>query len=317
MTNFYWPVYKSLEQEFVNISNIVHIDDKQNSVYSVKIAELLLRCVVEIESISKDLFLKHGGKQSEDGGNLYFDTDCIAFLDSKWLLSEKKVIVSSANIYFKNAENKELFPLKKAKNRGSSGSDWAKAYQAVKHDRVKHIDKANVKHLIRALAALYILNIYYKDEVFNLINSKDTDFSSNWSSLFDINIHSWNGNGRCGYIKNENFDECIYLIKFTSRYTEEFETWNTEQGKIAMSNILRHPKVIEDINKKLFKDGAIDQEKLDSYFINREWLNQLDIRNEYDQITIAAMDEASKKTGFNFQKRNPEFEAVLNKNQSI
>lgn len=84
-----------------------------------------------------------------------------------------------------------------------------------------------------------------------------------------------------------------------------------------MSNILRHPKVIEDINKKLFKDGAIDQEKLDSYFINREWLNQLDIRNEYDQITIAAMDEASKKTGFNFQKRNPEFEAVLNKNQSI
>ena len=99
MTNFYWPVYKSLEQEFVNISNIVHIDDKQNSVYSVKIAELLLRCVVEIESISKDLFLKHGGKQSEDGGNLYFDTDCIAFLDSKWLLSEKKVIVSSANIY--------------------------------------------------------------------------------------------------------------------------------------------------------------------------------------------------------------------------
>ena len=118
MTNFYWPVYKSLEQEFVNISNIVHIDDKQNSVYSVKIAELLLRCVVEIESISKDLFLKHGGKQSEDGGNLYFDTDCIAFLDSKWLLSEKKVIVSLQIFILKTLKIKSYFLLKKQRTEG-------------------------------------------------------------------------------------------------------------------------------------------------------------------------------------------------------
>ena len=29
MTNIYWPVYKNLEKELVELSNQVHIDDKQ------------------------------------------------------------------------------------------------------------------------------------------------------------------------------------------------------------------------------------------------------------------------------------------------
>ena len=56
MINLYWPIYKNLEREFIELSNWIHIDDNQLSIYSVKISELLIRCSVEIESISKDLY---------------------------------------------------------------------------------------------------------------------------------------------------------------------------------------------------------------------------------------------------------------------
>jgi len=52
--NLYWPVYKSLEKEVSNLAEIIHFSDDQLSVYSVKIADLIVRCAIEIESISKD-----------------------------------------------------------------------------------------------------------------------------------------------------------------------------------------------------------------------------------------------------------------------
>lgn len=315
MTNFYWPVYKSLEKELVIISNIVHIDDKQNSVYSVKIAELLLRCVVEIESIAKDLYIKHGGMPSANGAHLYFDTDCIDFLETKWLLSKKKIIVSSVNLYFQKNENKELFPLSKANKRGSSSADWAKSYQAVKHNRVANIEKANIKHLIRAMAALYILNIYYRDEVFSLTNNNDKDFLSSWSDLFSVNVHSWRGSGENDYyMKKEDFDESIYFVKWTADYQKRFDDWNAEQGKIAFERMLQHPKIISHL-QQLVKNGVDIQDPNQSFWVNREWLKHLDIQKDYSPILSEAHREATRKTKFDLAKHKPEFEAILNKNQ--
>lgn len=132
MTNLYWPIYKKIEKEIVELSNHIHFDDNQLSVYSVKIVELLIRCVVEIEAISKDLYLKNGGAIPA-GRVLYYDTDCLNLLEGIWELSKKQVIVSSANFYFQDNNNKILYPLRKANKRSTSGADWAKAYQAVKH----------------------------------------------------------------------------------------------------------------------------------------------------------------------------------------
>lgn len=127
MANLYWSVYKNLEKEVLELSNQIHIDDEQLNVYSIKISELLIRCSVEIESISKDLFFNEGGIELSDR-DLFFDTDCLDLLETKWLLSKKKIIISAYNFYFKNDENKVLTPLHKSNKRGSSGSDWKKAY---------------------------------------------------------------------------------------------------------------------------------------------------------------------------------------------
>lgn len=220
--NIFWNIYKNIERELIQISNIIHIDDNQLNVYSPKITELLIRTVVEVEAISKELYFKNGGNK-ENNNQLFFDTDCIDFLENKWLLSKKKVIVSAPNFYFNNEDNRVLTPLKKANKRGSSSSKWLIAYQAVKHNRNNSLSKGNLKNLIGALAGLYVLNIYYKDLEFLLGRDHNgTNFDTSLgSSLFSVKVHTnehveFSVDNRL-YKKNINYDECIYIIEPTQK----------------------------------------------------------------------------------------------------
>lgn len=138
--NIYWTVYKNLERELVELSNLLHIDDIQLEIYSIKITELLIRTVVEVESISKELYFQNGGTKVDDK-DLFFDTDCLGLLENKWFLSKKQVQVSSPNFYFNIVDNKILTPLNKASKRGTSSSEWLRAYQAVKHNRAKSLKR--------------------------------------------------------------------------------------------------------------------------------------------------------------------------------
>ncbi|KAA6339450.1 hypothetical protein EZS27_012616 [termite gut metagenome] len=217
----YWSVYKNLEREVIELSRQIHFDDNQLSVYSVKIAELLIRCSIEIESIAKELYYQNGGITPLDDGNerdLYFDTDCIELLENKWELSEKKVFVSASTFYFDKEEHQILTPLKKANKRGKSGSDWKKAYQAVKHNRSQNLSKGNIENLIKAMGALYLLNIYYRNDHFNLgIESRKEKFDySLGSEVFSIKSDYVAFNDISGDIDmSMNYKECVYIEKYT------------------------------------------------------------------------------------------------------
>ena len=317
MTNFYWPVYKDLENEVIKLSNQVHFDDNQLSIYSVKISELLIRCSVEIEAISKELFLLNGGIEPPDG-NLFFDTDCINFIENKWELSKKKVIISSSNLFFQRDENRILTPLYKANKRGESGSDWKKAYQAVKHNRSKNLTKGNIKNLLRALSALYLLNIYFKSETYDLGDKNNDNFSKDFSELFAIKVHKWigNGDGVNPYVKSPDFDECVYLIKWTDDYSKKWSDWATEQNKQLNDIIFKHPSVTKYINDNLIENGQIKQEEFATFIKNREYFKCFDMQKEYGGMLNRAIAEASKKYNFDW-KKSIHFEAVLNKNQQI
>jgi hypothetical protein len=185
--NPYWSIYKNLEREILILSNQIHFDDNQLNVYSIKIVELLIRCSVEIESIAKELYEQEGGNMNPvnaDGRNrdLYFDTDCMDFLENKWSLSKKKVLISAPTFYFTEEKYNTLKPLNKAHKRGTSGAKWKQAYQAIKHNRAKNLSKGNIANLIEAMAALYLLNIYLKNE--KVILNKG-EFGSSTSKNFD------------------------------------------------------------------------------------------------------------------------------------
>ncbi|WP_316812865.1 hypothetical protein [Pedobacter heparinus] len=299
MINLYWPIYKNLEKDVLEISNQVQFDDHQLSIYSVKISELLIRCSVEIEAISKDLFLKVGGVIPAEG-NLYFDTHCIQLLEEKWLLGKKKVLVSATNFYFQDEKNKVLSPLYKANQRGTSSCEWKQAYQAVKHNRTQNLKKGNIKNLLRALAALYILNIYFKDEVYSFKrDSNTTNFPINMGSdLFAIKLHRlFKYDGKHNYGKTDDFDECIYLTKFTEDSFNKYRDSHAESFEKQRELFLQHPKFKEYIKTNDIKNYKGNNLMLD--VLGKEDYNKIITQGSQKHL------EALKTT---------EYEAVLNKN---
>lgn len=215
--NYYWPVYLNLEKEFLSIADIIHVSDDQLKVYSMRIADMLVRTAVEIEAIAKELYFANGGGTRADGKAPYFDTDCMEHLENLWHMGKKVVLVTGATIYLQEESNRRLTPLHKANKRGSKSSGWNKAYQAVKHDRVKSLRSGNLENLLHALAALYLLNLYYKDEEFSYsnkdtyLNLKDYSFGSQLFSVLKPNNFGLNIDGTLP--TGHDFDAQVYYAQ--------------------------------------------------------------------------------------------------------
>ncbi len=61
MNQLFWNAYRRLEKEVLALSEAIHFDDSQLGVYSSKIGDLLVRTLIEIESLSKVLYFSNGG----------------------------------------------------------------------------------------------------------------------------------------------------------------------------------------------------------------------------------------------------------------
>lgn len=233
MINLYWPVYKNLESELLHLSDQIHFDDDQLLTYSTRVCDLILRTFVEIEAISKELYKSIDVQIPKKPNEIYFDTDCIDLMERKWKISERQVIISSSNFFFQEQDNLILTPLRNANKRGSSSSKWARAYQAIKHNRVENLKEGNLKNLLNALAALYLLNIYYKDEVFDLQgDSTATNFDPGMgSSIFSIRILSVMKMSVSGSVyEGDDFNSYTYICKATK------ETSKLTMQTLAHSN---------------------------------------------------------------------------------
>lgn len=301
MNNPYWPIYKNLEQEIVTLSNQIHFDDKQISTYSIKISELLIRTVVEFESISKELYFLNGGAKPDDN-KLYFDTDCLDFLESNWKLSKKKVFVTSTNFYFKEINNQELIPLDKTNKKGENSSDWLQAYQAIKHHRVKNLEKGNLKNLIRGLAGLFLLNLYYKEIKYDLDKDfTDATLDTNFGSfIFSVKIHF---NKNLGIdsksSKNSDFDECTYLIISTS------------ETKKAALDVLN--KFNDEANENFLFELKNEFSKKQIYESNNDIILNEKIEELRKKNQLKALEKYNEKLSTAYYALK--FEAVLNKQQ--
>lgn len=199
--DIFWQTYINLEKEIIEISKYIFITDEkivnkdgkevvepcstQLLTFSPHIADLLVRCCVQIEAISKELYFDLNGNKKRGDSTIKFDEDCLKLIDIKWETHNKRVLVVAPFFNLTKDENRVLRPLKEAHKR--QGTSWERAYQAVKHDRYANLYQGNVKALIQALAALYLLNIYYRKESW-IIQYKDLskqDYSMG-SALFSV-----------------------------------------------------------------------------------------------------------------------------------
>ncbi|MFE3872195.1 hypothetical protein ACFX5F_13280 [Flavobacterium sp. ZS1P70] len=298
MINIYWPVFKNLERQFVDLMFDIHIDDNQINVYSLKISDLILRAAIEIESISKDLYLINDGTKTQQ---IKYDEDAIKHLNQLWLLEKKVIIISSPNCYL---TNRVIYPF--VKNEKRTGTErltykWNNSYQNLKHDRGNSLNFANVKCLFEIMAALFTLNIYFKNEVFNFdVSSQGIDFPINLGSeIFSINLHGWFGyTGVYEYVKRNDFDECIYLTKMTNKSVDDHvriqKEWHIRQNAL----INKHPKILKYMEKN-------KTEKL-SFAKAHEVLGQDEYMKIFNQSQSKDFAEVWKKS---------QYEGVLNKNQ--
>ena len=265
MKQLYWQVYLNLERELLELADTIYINDEQQDVYSIRIADLLIRIVIEIEALAKELYLTTGGVLMSDE-DMYFDTVCIAHLDDLWNLDKKVVQVVSHNIYFERNENKILYPLHKASKRGTSSVDWNKAYQAVKHNRIKELPKGNLKNCIHGLAALYVLNLYYRNDKFsNLSRVEKSNVNSSFgSSLFSVKIHKINHFKTDGtYAKGSDYNECVYI--------EDIEPASKETALKAIAELNNYERnTSQTVLERLINEKTSRGEQITEEWINNE-----------------------------------------------
>ena len=154
----YFPIYKRIEEEVKELSFSVCFCDNQLSVFSLNIANLIIRCEVEIESVAKDIYRMQNDSEPAK------TSDCFNWMEKNWEISKKELIIDAPNFYFDEMKCIKPFNYKK-----ETEDDYYSAYNAIKHDRAKNISqKATINVLIRALGALYILNNYIMNETFQL-----------------------------------------------------------------------------------------------------------------------------------------------------
>ncbi len=158
----YWPIYERSEKEIVELTFSIFLCNAHLSVYSIKMADLLIRIGSECENIAKSVaktrdFQSSNGKQIED---LNFP-GLGDLLCSHISFNTKEVDIIW---YYNDLSCKSIVPFSTWNTTGSLNPKWFKAYNEVKHDRDVTFHQANFENILNGLAALFILNLWLRKE---------------------------------------------------------------------------------------------------------------------------------------------------------
>ncbi|WP_313151679.1 hypothetical protein [Lacrimispora sp.] len=304
MSNLYWPIYKNLEREVLNLADLIHFTDKQMSVYSVRIADILVRCSVEIESLINDLY-----KETEEKGQEKTVGGKLKYLNDEWKLEEKRVTITSFNMHFSD-DYKTFSPFKYDTK---DSDDYYSAYNAVKHDRAKNFEtKATLHYLMRALSSLFVLNIYYKrKEVIPLGKAKTLPDTSFGSDIFTVHTNTRQPDKYGQKIIQDPLDlAAMYIIKVSN---EHYKKYLKQLKDILYAKIEAFEEILD--NNSSDENGNTDSNEygLDTDFIEIARDEKIDSERFKDLVNKIATIDAKNRTPLD----NMNFEAVLNKNQTI
>jgi len=295
MSDLYWPIYKNLERETLNLADLIHFSDKQINVYSVRIADMIVRSLVEIESLINDLYKIENAIKTDKVG------EKLNLLNEKWKLEDKQVTITSLNMHF--SDKYSTFSPFKYKEHDTD--DYYSAYNAIKHDRAKNFEKkATLHYLMRSLAALYILNIYFQNkEIIPLGKNPKLENPNFGSDIFSAHISVKNAENRIDEVVQDLSDrQAIYILRV-----------NESQYKSYQKTIWDTYKTKKDKMIQITENGNYNKRKFGTNFI--KLAEQENISDErYKKIVEEFSNIDAKSETF---LRTMSFEAILNKNQVI
>ena len=275
-SDIFWQTYLNLEKEAIEVSKYIFFTDEvlvngkggivaqscntQLETFSPHIADLLVRCCVQIEAISKELYFDNGGTKARGDSSILFDKNCLKLIDIKWQTHNKTVMVVAPFFNFVKDENRILKPLKEAHKR--QGTYWEKAYQAVKHDRYSSLHKGNVKAFIHALAALYLLNLYYRNDswVTKYQDISKLDYSMG-SAIFTVKPpvanQLWHGN-------SPTITESPYVVSYQDADYQRIEEMQRKEEQALNDYWINQPELREPAFQAQLQE-AVEREKKDPH----------------------------------------------------
>lgn len=275
-SDIFWQTYLNLEKEAIEVSKYIFFTDEvlvngkggivaqscntQLETFLPHIADLLVRCCVQIEAISKELYFDNGGTKARGDSSILFDEDCLKLIDMKWQTHNKTVMVVAPFFNFVKDENRILKPLKEAHKR--QGTYWEKAYQAVKHDRYSSLHKGNVKAFIHALAVLYLLNLYYRNDswVTKYQDISKLDYSMG-SAIFTVKPpvanQLWHGN-------SPTITESPYVASYQDADYQHIEEMQRKEEQALNDYWINQPELREPAFQAQLQE-AVEREKKDPH----------------------------------------------------
>lgn len=275
-SDIFWQTYLNLEKEAIEVSKYIFFTDEvlvngkggivaqscntQLETFSPHIADLLVRCCVQIEAISKELYFDNGGTKARGDSSILFDEDCLKLIDIKWQTHNKTVMVVAPFFNFVKDENRILKPLKEAHKR--QGTYWEKAYQAVKHDRYSSLHKGNVKAFIHALAALYLLNLYYRNDswVTKYQDISKLDYSMG-SAIFTVKPPVAN---QLWHRNSPTITESPYVVSYQDADYQRIEEMQRKEEQALNDYWINQPELREPAFQAQLQE-AVEREKKDPH----------------------------------------------------
>lgn len=169
----FFQIYQSLEKELLDMTDYIHFSERNLNVYSVKLANFILRANVETESLLKELLKRtdyYNGLSSDKEKNKALEKRSYTEVNSVYNLDKKTIYIASEIFYFQGEYSEPFKPFEYEKN----GKNSYEIYNAIKHDKVNNLEKADLETAINMLGTIFILNLCFYP---SLAYKKDNDRS--------------------------------------------------------------------------------------------------------------------------------------------
>ena len=149
----HWRYFLSLEKDVVRLKDYIEIHVDNFNTYSFELSKILQLACSEIDSVCRTLC------KTIDSDTDYFDQSVYSgnIRQYRDMILSKHNQMTEAIVSVPGLDN-DIVPWKDWKTMNSP--EWWQGYNEVKHYRHSHFQKANLKNVLYAMAALEIIILY-------------------------------------------------------------------------------------------------------------------------------------------------------------
>ena len=145
--NIYWNYFITVEDDLYKLSRFIEFDIRNEEVFSIELVRLLISSSSEFEVVAKELCSIKDPSIRINNINDIRKNLLIFYPDIYYL----EIIVPRFGLNYKPLINWKI----------NKNCEWWNSYNSVKHQRNNKYENANLKNVINAVGALYIVNLYY------------------------------------------------------------------------------------------------------------------------------------------------------------